>query len=129
MVLEGIQEYYPVDISFRDPIEIDFSHTILKIIDEMERRTDKRVIATKFHNTVASAIILVVLKLSLVNNITKVVLSGGVFQNVYLLAKVTDNLRAEGLSVYINEIVPCNDAGISLGQAYIARERIRAGIL
>jgi hydrogenase maturation protein HypF len=129
MVLEGIHEDYPVDISFKDPIEIDFSHAILKIIGEMEKRTDKRVLATKFHNTVASAIIVVVLKLSLVNNITKVVLSGGVFQNVYLLGKVTDNLRAEGLNVYINEIVPCNDAGISLGQAYIARERIRAGTL
>ena len=129
MVLEGIDEYYPVDISFRDPIEIDFSHAILKIIDEMEKRTDKRVIATKFHNTVASAIIVVVLKLSLVNNITKVVLSGGVFQNMYLLGKVMDNLRGEGLSVHVNEVVPCNDAGISLGQAYIARERMKAGSL
>ena len=91
--------------------------------------TDKRVIATKFHNTVASSIIFVVLKLSLVNNIKKVVLSGGVFQNSYLLGKVIDDLRAEGLSVYVNEIVPCNDAGISLGQAYIARERIKAGLL
>ncbi len=129
MVIDGIEESYPVDISFKDPLEIDFSNAILKIINDMERRTDRRVIATKFHNTVASAVILVVLKLSLVNNIKKVALSGGVFQNVYLLGKVTDNLRAEGLSVYTNEIVPCNDGGISLGQAYIARERIKTGLL
>lgn len=127
MVIDGIEEYYPVDISFKDPIEIDFSNAVLKIINDMERRTDRHIIATKFHNTVASAVILVVLKLSLVNNIKKVILSGGVFQNAYLLGKVADNLRAEGLSVYINEIVPCNDAGISLGQAYIARERLRTG--
>jgi len=125
LVTDGIEEYYPVDISFKDPLEIDFSNAILKIINDMERRTDRRVIATKFHNTVASAVILVVLKLSLVNNIRKVALSGGVFQNIYLLGKVADNLRAEGMSVYTNEIVPCNDAGISLGQAYIARERLR----
>ncbi len=129
MVIDGIEEYYPVDISFKDPLEIDFSNAILKIINDMERRTDRRVIATKFHNTVASAVIVVVLKLSLVNNIKKVILSGGVFQNVYLLRKVADNLRAEGLSVYTNEIVPCNDAGISLGQAYIARERLRTGLI
>lgn len=127
MVIDGIKEYYPLDISFRETVEIDFSIAILKIINDMERRTDRRVIATKFHNTVASAVILVVLKLSLVNNIRKVVLSGGVFQNVYLLCKVADNLRAEGLSVYTNEVVPCNDGGISLGQAYIARERLRNG--
>ena len=129
MVIDGIEEYYPVDISFKDPLEIDFSNAILKVINDMERHTDRRVIATKFHNTVASAVILVVLKLSLVNNIKKVILSGGVFQNVYLLGKIADNLRAEGLGVYANEIVPCNDAGISLGQAYIARERIKAGLL
>ena len=129
MVIDGMHDDYPIDISFRDPIEIDFSNAILNIIGDMERRIDKSVIATKFHNTVASSIIYVVLKLSLVNNIKKVVLSGGVFQNSYLLGRVTDDLRAEGLSVYLNEIVPCNDAGISLGQAYIARERIKAGIV
>ena len=127
MVIDGIEEYYPVDISFKDPIEIDFSYAILKIIRDMERGTNRSIIATRFHNTVASAVILVVLKLSLVNNIRKVILSGGVFQNCYLMGKVSDNLRAEGLSVYTNEIVPCNDAGISLGQAYIARERLRTG--
>lgn len=127
--IDGIHEDYPVDISFKDPVEIDFSNAILKILEDMERHTDKRIIATKFHNTVAAAIIPVVLKLSLVNNIRKVVLSGGVFQNVYLLGKVTDSLRAETLSVYVNEIVPCNDAGISLGQAYIARERLKSGTL
>ena len=129
IVIDGLQEDYPVDISFRDPIEVDFSHVILKIIGDLERRVDKRVIATKFHNSVASAIIFVVLKLSFVNNIKKVILSGGVFQNMYLLCKVVDSLRAEGLSVHVNEIVPCNDAGISLGQAYIARERLKAGIV
>ncbi len=129
MVIDRMHEDYPVVISPKDPVEIDFSHTILKIIEDMERRTDKRIIATKFHNAVASAIIFVVLKLSLAGNIRKVILSGGVFQNVYLLGKVMDSLSAEGLSVYVNEIAPCNDAGISLGQAYIVRERIRAGTL
>ena len=38
MVIDGMHEDYPVDISFRDPIEIDFSNAILKIIGDMERR-------------------------------------------------------------------------------------------
>ncbi len=129
LATDAIYEDYPVDIIFKDPVEIDFSHMILKIIEDMERHIDKRVISTKFHNTVASAVILVVLKLSLVNNINKIVLSGGVFQNMYLLDRVAGHLKAEGLSVYVNEIAPCNDAGISLGQAYIARERLKSGAL
>ena len=36
-----------------------------------------------------------------------------------------DRLKASGINVYINEKVPSNDAGISLGQAYIIRERLK----
>jgi len=129
MVIDGLNDYYPADISFRDPVEIDFSHAILKIAGDMEAGIDRRVIATKFHNAVAAATVHVILKLSLINNIRKIILSGGGFQNLYLLGKVTENLKAEGLSVYVNEMVPCNDAGISLGQAYIVRERLKAGAL
>jgi len=32
------------------------------------------------------------------------------------------------MKVHIHDKVPTNDAGISLGQAYIIRERIKAGI-
>jgi hypothetical protein len=31
------------------------------------------------------------------------------------------------MQVFVNEIVPCNDAGISLGQAYVLRERLMTG--
>jgi hydrogenase maturation protein HypF len=129
LVLQGIREDYPLDISFKDKIEIDFSHAFLRIVDDMGKDPDRSLVATKFHNTVASAIISVVLKLSLVNNIRKVVLSGGVFQNMYLLGQTIGQLRSEGMQVFINGSVPCNDGGISLGQAYIARERMKTGTL
>jgi hydrogenase maturation protein HypF len=128
LVLQDVDEDYPVDISFRDPMEIDFSMTILSILNDMEKGENKRIISTKFHNTVGNAVIAVVSKLSLVNNIGKVVLSGGVFQNLYLLNRAVNSLRSAGFEVYVNESVPCNDAGISLGQAYIIRERLKKGI-
>ncbi len=122
LAIRGIDEDYPVDIHFDDHIEIDFAHTIIALTDDLGRNTDRGLMSAKFHNTVAMAIIRVVLKLSLMNNIKIVTLSGGVFQNLYLLEKVADGLRGEGLIVYTNERVPCNDAGISLGQVYLARE-------
>ncbi|MGC2061845.1 MAG: carbamoyltransferase HypF [Thermodesulfovibrionales bacterium] len=128
LVLSRNDETYPVDIGFRDLIEIDFCMTFLAIIADLERNADRRLIATKFHNTVAAAILNVAVKISSVSNIHKAVLSGGVFQNSYLLGKVLEGLAAEKIVAYTNEQVPCNDAGISLGQAYIIRERIRAGI-
>lgn len=127
LATEGLYDDYPVDISFKDQVEVDFSPTVLSIVADLERCTDTRVISTKFHNTVAAAIVRVVLKLSLVTNVRTVIISGGVFQNGYLLARVLDMLGSEGLSVHTNVMVPCNDAGISLGQAYLVRERIRAG--
>ncbi|MBI5848347.1 MAG: carbamoyltransferase HypF [Nitrospirae bacterium] len=125
-VLKGICEDYPVDIHFDDIIEVDFSHTFISIIDDLAKGLDRCIIATKFHNTVAMSVIRVVLKLSLMNNIKIVALSGGVFQNLYLYGKVAESLRGEGLNVYTNEIVPCNDAGISLGQVFLAREMMKA---
>lgn len=129
LVDEGRSEDYPVDISFREVMEIDFSHMILRIIDDMQRNPDLRLISTRFHNTVAAAICSVVLKLSLTHNIRRTVLSGGVFQNSYLLSMVREKLVSEGLAVHLHETVPCNDACISLGQAYIIRERMKAGLL
>lgn len=124
--MKGITDDYPVDIHLDDIIEIDFAHTIIAIVNDLSRDADRQIIAAKFHNTVAMAVIRVVLKLSLMNNIQSVALSGGVFQNLYLLERVADSLKAEGLAVYTNEKVPCNDAGVSLGQVFLAREMMKA---
>jgi hydrogenase maturation protein HypF len=125
---EGLDDDYAVDIRFSDPMTIDFSMAFLRILSDMLRKEDRGIIASRFHNTVASAIITVACRLSAVNNIGKVALSGGVFQNSYLLRRVQKGLAEAGLGVYVNELVPCNDAGISLGQAYVLRERIKAGV-
>lgn len=125
---EGIIEDYPVDIKFRKTMEIDFCITVLKIIEDLKKGEEKGVIASKFHNTVISAIMRVAEKLSSLHSIKDVVLCGGVFQNMYLLERAMDGLKKRGLNCHIHEKVPTNDAGISLGQAYIIRERIKTGI-
>jgi hydrogenase maturation protein HypF len=125
--ISGIDEEYPVDIHLDDHIEIDFAHTLINIVSDLSRNVDRGIISAKFHNTVAMTIIRVVLKLSLMNNIQSVALSGGVFQNLYLFEKAATGLRSEGLTVYANEKVPCNDAGISLGQVFLAREMMTTG--
>jgi hydrogenase maturation protein HypF len=54
----------------------------------------------------------------------RVVLSGGVFQNITLLSSVTEGLRRSGFEVYHHHLVPTNDGGISLGQAVIAHMKL-----
>jgi hydrogenase maturation protein HypF len=123
--LEGIEEDYPVDISFSSPMVVDFSMTFYAILRDMEQGVAPGHISAKFHNTVATAIGRVVLKLAVLQRLNDVVLSGGVFQNLYLLSRAVRLLREHGLRVHTNRRVPANDGGVSLGQAYILRERLR----
>jgi len=124
----GIMQDYPVDIKFSETMEVDFSHTVLGIIKDLVKGEETGVISSKFHNTIITAIQRVVEKLSSLHQIKEVVLCGGVFQNMYLLERAIDRLESAGMSVFIHDKVPTNDAGISLGQAYIIRERIKEGI-
>ena len=50
----------------------------------------------------------------------RVVLSGGVFQNMYLLPRLLDALAADGFEAYHHSRVSANDEGIALGQLVIA---------
>ena len=55
--------------------------------------------------------------------IDRVVLSGGVFQNAALLEGLETSLKNRGFHVFSHTKVPCNDGGISLGQAAVAAAR------
>ncbi|HUL13354.1 MAG TPA: carbamoyltransferase HypF [Methylococcaceae bacterium] len=48
--------------------------------------------------------------------VTRVGLSGGVFQNRLLTERAVELLSARGFSVFLNERIPANDAGLSFGQ-------------
>jgi len=55
----------------------------------------------------------------------RVVLSGGVFQNMYLLPRLLDGLSAAGLIPYHHSRVSCNDEGLALGQLVIADAKLQ----
>jgi hydrogenase maturation protein HypF len=56
--------------------------------------------------------------------LSRVVLSGGVFQNMLLLSRVISLLKEKDFDVYIHHHVPANDGCISLGQAAVANARL-----
>ena len=104
---------------------LDFSATIGGIVRDMSRKAPKEEISTKFHNTVAWIIRTMVRRLKEAYGVSDVALSGGTFQNLYLLNRTIRMLSQDGMNVYTNEKVPCNDACISLGQAYLIRQRLK----
>ncbi|MFW5959769.1 MAG: hypothetical protein ACOCSE_01460, partial [Chitinivibrionales bacterium] len=54
------------------------------------------------------------------HGVNKAVLSGGVFQNTYLLSIIFNSLDRAGFEVYVHRVLPPNDGCISLGQAAVA---------
>jgi hydrogenase maturation protein HypF len=84
-------------------------------------------IARRFHDTLADAILAAVARIAESTRARHVLFSGGVFQNMTLLARVLSGARERGLSPLIHRKVPANDGGISLGQAYYAAQRVAGG--
>jgi hydrogenase maturation protein HypF len=119
------RERYGFDIIVEDGLFIiDPLHIILGIIKDMEVRKDPPTISSKFHNTVLAFIIELCKRIREAKGIEKVVLSGGVFQNRYLLERIVPVLGEEGFLPLIHSSIPPNDGGISLGQVVIANKRV-----
>lgn len=76
--------------------------------------------AARFHNTVIDFTVAMCDNLKLRTGINSVALSGGVFQNRYLLERLMDALSGRGFRVIVNRQVPANDGGIALGQLMAA---------
>jgi hydrogenase maturation protein HypF len=77
-------------------------------------------IGWRFHRTMAEVIVDVCRRIATRTGLRTVALSGGVFQNRLLLALTVPRLQRAGFHVLLHRQVPCNDGGISLGQAVLA---------
>ncbi len=124
IVLPWVGESYPYGIL--DGAIVDFSATIKAIVSDVIDGVDKGRTAAMFHNTVVAAVSEMTMRICDTTGLKDVLLSGGTFQNAYLLDNTISRLKTLGLNVYTNEKVPCNDGGISLGQAYGARRLVCA---
>lgn len=115
---------YNVVLHEEAPLQIDFSPMITDILTGLAAREKSSSIARRFHQTIALATTTVCTQLSQTTGITRVVLSGGVFQNRLLSEMIYTDLTQNGLSVFTHRLIPPNDGGIALGQAAIAGRRM-----
>jgi hydrogenase maturation protein HypF len=118
VINDDTDEYYPFDAG--KPVV--FADTFRAILSDLPRET-LSVISAKFHNSVARVILEVSMQIRKETAINKVFLSGGVFQNKYLLEKSSYLLDINRFEIYTNRQVPSNDGGISLGQLVIASKK------
>lgn len=118
---ENVQEFYEFDFIENEKIIIDWTKIIFGLIEDLQKGISKGKLSSKFHNTLVEVIVRFAKKV----NIKKVLLSGGCFQNVYLLTRTIQRLKQEGFQTYWHQRIPTNDGGISFGQiaAYHLREK------
>ncbi|MEH1950175.1 MAG: carbamoyltransferase HypF [Nostoc sp.] len=116
---------YPFNFSFSDSIYcIDPRSMWQALLNDLQQQIPQSVMAAKFHQGLANAILEMVKHLSQENLINQVALTGGVFQNCILLDQVTKRLETLGIKVLTHSLVPANDGGLSLGQAVIAAAQL-----
>jgi hydrogenase maturation protein HypF len=100
---------------------------IRSVVDDLLAGATPSTISAKFHLAVVGLIESLARKLRDERRLRRVTLSGGVFQNRFLLERACSRLERAGFGVYTHKQVPPNDAGICLGQAIIANARLSAG--
>ena len=98
----------------------DAAPTFTALLDDFATGVPVPVIARRFHDAVASAVVMAAELVRALYGIDVVALSGGVFMNRYLVEKVLAELEAAGFTTAVNRDLPPNDGCISLGQAVVA---------
>jgi hydrogenase maturation protein HypF len=102
---------------------IRFEPMIEAIVNDIKNKISPAVISARFHNTLIESVVQTVSSAQADSGLKKVALSGGSFQNRYLLSRLEHSLQNNGFQVYINSLVPANDGGIALGQLAVAGKR------
>lgn len=94
------------------PLVIDWAPMIRAIVAEVQDGVPAAVVASRAHNTLAAIIV----EAAIAIGEPAIVLTGGCFQNRYLIERTVIALRHAGFRPYWHQRIPPNDGGIALGQ-------------
>ena len=102
-------------------LRFDWRESIRAVRSDLDRGTDRGVIAARFMNALVDMGVRQCIRAREQSGLERVVLSGGSFQNMYMMHRLPEALRRAGFTVYHHRRVSTNDEGISLGQLLVAR--------
>lgn len=97
-------------------LELDWRPVLKSLNDDLLDGVSRERIARKFHESLVHLVFDVAEHFSL----DRLVLGGGCFQNAFLLEGLVDMAQSRACVLALPQRVPCNDGGISLGQAAAA---------
>ena len=114
---------YRAGVSPGEPFQVAGADLIREAARDLTRGTAPAIIAARFQQGIIRLIEDGCATIRDRHGLETVALSGGVFQNLTVLGGAVTRLEARGFRVLTHSRVPCNDGGISLGQAVVAAAR------
>jgi hydrogenase maturation protein HypF len=111
---------HPLPLSSEEPAVADWEPLIQAALEDRAAGEPVSRISARFHNALANLAVQVAERWGG----SRVVLSGGCFQNALLSERVRARLLESGFRVYTHLEVPPGDGGIALGQLAVARQRL-----
>jgi hydrogenase maturation protein HypF len=121
------EDWHMAVVQNEGSFQIDCRGLLLYLADSIRSRLnnenlstdpDTAALALDFHRAIAVASLEGARRMRENSGITRIAVSGGVFQNVLLSELLLPALAAEGFEVYTHENVPPGDGGIAVGQVY-----------
>jgi hydrogenase maturation protein HypF len=109
-------EAYPLPLSDDMPAVADWEPLIRAVMADRAAGLPIGRISARFHNALAEMGVAIARR----SGCSRVVLTGGCFQNALLTERVRARLLQSGFDVYTHHCVPPGDGGISLGQIFVA---------
>jgi hydrogenase maturation protein HypF len=103
-----------------NPIQIPTAPIIRGVVQDVQDGLSIAEISAKFHRTLIALFAEVCTSIRHNTGLNRTLLSGGCFQNSILLTGLIRELESRNFEVFSHRQVPCNDGGISLGQAVVA---------
>ena len=102
------------------PLRFDWREMIRALVKERDTGTEPGRLAARFMNTLMEMAVRQCVGAREATGLHTVALSGGSFQNMYVMKRLPERLAAEGFRVLRHRRVSANDEGLSLGQLMIA---------
>ena len=122
---KGVNAAYKFDVDEKGTIKAE--PVIRSVVGDLLDGVGVGDISARFHLAVADLISNIAVDIRDRRKLNRVALSGGVFQNMFLLEAASTKLARQGFEVLTHSRVPTNDGGISLGQAAVANAHVRSG--
>jgi hydrogenase maturation protein HypF len=104
---------YPTSIIERDSLILDWQPLLIGVLADLSH-TNHQQIAASIHHSLANWVFAIAEK----TQASRLVLSGGCFQNAYLVEAIMNAEQAQHYTLFRHATIPPNDGGLALGQIY-----------